>query len=82
MALTILQAEQIFAFIDQSMQNTVLLNNSKNIWPIKIPMPFVSSSDNLLRDAYIIFQKVLIILKHALMWFGVPFSLNLLGYSM
>ena len=43
--------------IDQNMQNTVLINNSRTTWPTKILMPFLSSSDNWLHDACIIFQK-------------------------
>ena len=36
---------------------TVLIHNIKTGKPSKIPMPFLSSLDNLLYDAYIIFQK-------------------------
>ena len=33
------------------------INNSKSAWPTLILMLFLSSLDNLLEDAYIIFQK-------------------------
>ena len=33
------------------------INNSKTAWPTLILMLFLSSLDNLLEDAYIIFQK-------------------------
>ena len=36
---------------------TVVICNLKTTWPTKIPMPFLSSLDNLLSDAYIGFQK-------------------------
>ena len=39
------------------MQNVVLINNSRTIWPTKVLMPFLSFSDNLPQDAYIILQK-------------------------
>ena len=38
----------------------VLINNSRNTWPIEFLMPFLSVSDNLLQDAYKI--------KHAQVW--------------
>ena len=36
---------------------TVLIHNLKTVWSTKISMPFLSFFDNLLLDAYIIFQK-------------------------
>ena len=39
------------------MLNIVLINNSSTAWPNKMLMPFLHFSDNLLQDAYIIFQK-------------------------
>ena len=39
------------------MHDFVLLNNSQTGWPTKIVMQFLSFSDNLLEDAYIMFQK-------------------------
>ena len=35
----------------------ILINNSRTTWPTSLLMPFLSSLDNLLRDAYIIFKK-------------------------
>ena len=43
--------------IDQNNILNVLINNSRSAWPTKIAMPFLSFSDNLLQDAYIIFQN-------------------------
>ena len=34
-----------------------LKKNKKHTWPTKISMPFLSSFDNLLKDAHIILQK-------------------------
>ena len=42
--------------IDQYVQNIVLINKSRTAWHTEILMPFSSFSDNLLQDAYIIFQ--------------------------
>ena len=39
------------------MQNIVLINNSMTICPTKIAVPFFSFFNNLLHDAYNIFQK-------------------------
>ena len=36
---------------------TVLIHNLKIAWPTKMSMPFLSSLDNLLEDAYIIFEN-------------------------
>ena len=48
----------------KTLQNIVLINNSRIAWPSEIVMSFLSFSDTLLQDAcYIIFQKVLIILR-------------------
>ena len=41
--------------MDQNFQNIVLINNSLTIWPTLILMLFLSSLDNFLSDAYIIF---------------------------
>ena len=70
-----LLTKQYFARFDQY--------NSRTIWPAESQMPFLSLSDNLLKDAYIIIIKkktVLIILKIAhktcfiFVWAGVtPF---------
>ena len=43
--------------IDSNIILTVLIYNLKTAWPTKISMPFLSSSNNLLQDAYFIFQK-------------------------
>ena len=43
--------------LDQNRQNIVLINNSRTAWLTKIVMPFLSVSDNLLRDNYIIKKK-------------------------
>ena len=43
--------------MNQNSQYIVLINNSKTTWPTYILMLFLSSSDNLLKDAYIIFLK-------------------------
>ena len=37
--------------------NFVLIINSTIVWPTEILLPFLSFSDNLFKDAYIIFQK-------------------------
>ena len=42
--------------MDQNSQNNVLTNNSRTAWSADILMPFLSSLNNLLQDAYIIFQ--------------------------
>ena len=49
--------------IYQNRQNISLMHNSRTAWPTKILMPFLSFLDNLLQVAYLIFQKVLIILR-------------------
>ena len=36
----------------------VVINNSRTSWIIEILMPFLSFSDDLLQDAYIIFQNI------------------------
>ena len=41
--------------MDQDSQNVVLINNPRTAWPTK--MLFLSSLDNLLQVAYVIFQK-------------------------
>ena len=38
-------------------QNNVLINNLRAAWSTSILMQFFSSLDNLLLDAYVIFQK-------------------------
>ena len=43
--------------MDQNSQNVAWINNSRTPWPSQILMLFLSSLDNLLQDAYIIFQK-------------------------
>ena len=43
--------------MNQNIQNVVWINNSRTAWPTYISMLFLSSLDNLLLDAYIIFQK-------------------------
>ena len=43
--------------VDQNIILTGLIHNLKTAWPTKISMPFLRSLDNLLSDAYIIFQK-------------------------
>ena len=43
--------------MDQNSQNIVLVNNTRITWPTYILMLFLSSLDNFLQDAYIIFQK-------------------------
>ena len=43
--------------IEQNLQNKVSINKKRTAWPTKIPMPILSSLDNLLQDAYNIFQK-------------------------
>ena len=61
--------------MDQNSQNIVLINNSRTAWPTNMLLPFLSSLDNLLQDAYIIFQKGVdnfeIAHKHANFWLGV-----------
>ena len=42
--------------INQKMQNIVIINNSRTVWPTNILMIFLSSLDNLRPGAYIIFQ--------------------------
>ena len=37
--------------IDENMQNVVLINDSRTVWPTNILMPFLRFSDNLLQDA-------------------------------
>ena len=53
--------------MDQNSQNNVLINNSRTAWPTLILMSFLSSLDNLLKDAHLIVffkkKKVLIILR-------------------
>ena len=39
------------------MQNSVLISDPRTAWPTKIIMPFLNFSDNLLQDAYNIFEK-------------------------
>ena len=46
-----------FRVIDQNNILTVLIHNFKTTWPTEIPVPLLSSLDNLLWDAYIILQK-------------------------
>ena len=46
-----------FYVIDQNSKNVVWINNSRTAWPTLILMLFLSSLDNLLEDAYTIFQK-------------------------
>ena len=41
----------------QKSQNVVWINNSRTAWPTKNLMLFLSSLDNLLSDACIIFQE-------------------------
>ena len=43
--------------MDQNSQNIVLINNSRTAWPTWSFMLFLSLLDNLLKYAYIIFQK-------------------------
>ena len=43
--------------MDQNSQNVVWINNSRNAWPTCILMLILSFLDNLLLDAYIIYQK-------------------------
>ena len=43
--------------MDQNSRNIVLINNTKTAWPTYILILFLSSLDNLLQYAYIIFQK-------------------------
>ena len=43
--------------MNQNNQNIVLINNSRTAWPTYILMLFLRSLENLLNDAYIIFQK-------------------------
>ena len=56
----------------QNKQNIVLINNWRTIWHTEIIMSFLSFSDNLLQDAYIIFPKSVdnfaIAHKHAKFW--------------
>ena len=42
--------------MDEKSQNIDLINNSRTIWPAKILMLFLSSSDYLLYDARLIFH--------------------------
>ena len=42
---------------DQNIILHVLINNSRTAWPTEISMPFLSFSDKLLHDTYVIFQK-------------------------
>ena len=42
--------------IDQNNILTILIHNLKTTWSTKIPMPFLSSLDNLLYDAYTTLQ--------------------------
>ena len=63
----------VLKILIQNMENIVLINISRTVCPNKILIPFFS--DYLLQDTYIIFQKLLIILrqctKHAEFWFVV-----------
>ena len=43
--------------MDENSQNIILTNNSRTTWPTWILMLFLCLLDNLLWDAYIIFQK-------------------------
>ena len=43
--------------MDQNNILTVLIHNLETTSPTKLSMPFLSSLDNLLYDAYIIFHK-------------------------
>ena len=57
--------------IDQNNILHVLINNSRTAWPTEVLMPFLSSSENLLQDAYIIFQKSVKYFEIAQFWFEV-----------
>ena len=53
-------AQQLPTILELLSQNnilTILIHNLKTVWPTKIPMPFLSSLDKLLKVAYTIFQK-------------------------
>ena len=45
-----------FQVMDQNSQNNILINNLRTAWPTSILMPFFSSLDNYLQDAYITFH--------------------------
>ena len=45
--------------IDPSNILTVLIHNLKIAWPTKIQMSFLSSLNNLLKDAYFVYQAVI-----------------------
>ena len=49
--------------IDPNKILTVLIHILKMAWPTKISMPFLGSLNNLLNDAYIKFNKDLIIVR-------------------
>ena len=57
--------------IDKNIQSFVFINNTRTIWPTKTLTPSLSFSDNLLENAFIIFQKESVkMLKHAQFWWG------------
>ena len=52
--------------MDQNIQNVLWINNSRTAALAQILILFLSSLDNLPKDACIIFQKVLIILRKSI----------------
>ena len=47
----------MFELLIKTMHLTIFIHNLKTNGPIKISSPFIISLNNLLKDAYIIFQK-------------------------
>ena len=59
-----IQVSQAVFKIDRNNQNVVWINIPRTAWPTLILMLFLSSLDNLLSDAYILFfKRVWIILR-------------------
>ena len=53
----ILVGQEVFKLQIKTVKMLVWINNSRTDWPTLILMPFFSFLDNLLQDAYIIFQQ-------------------------
>ena len=51
-----LVGQVVFKLWTKTVKNCVLINNSRTAWPAEILMLFLGSLDNLLQDAYNIFQ--------------------------
>ena len=50
--------QAVLELLVQNNISAVLIYNLKTTWPTNISMPFMSSLNNLLQDAYLIFHKV------------------------